>query len=298
MKWGTAAYSLLRFIYWTASLRKIPRTKETRSTIAIAQLKKGQGTPLVAIAGNLAFYPKTNKEGEKDFDPVEGLGIEPGVNPDPVLMQKIKQLLIDHEILSANTEFLFLKNPFADEGHMRRHAEMQLTRLSIIKLVYSAEYQFLFRLATTKKYKIEHLGVSKPPCCMCNTVLSRNMKMDLVASITKDVSKDDISEYYKTVHQAVFPTHSEPVASGPQITKSTINDSKRISYFINSPIYSTEPMFSATGLQFGWDDIGPNSGSWHHPKHPDSWKAIKYTKTINRNRYPPKNLTKPFWLGV
>ena len=135
-KWGAAAYLLLKFIYSSAhGKQQIDQNdnKETRFTIAISKLIQGE-TSVVAVAGNLGFYPK-NKGG---FNEVAGLGIGigPGQNADNNFMKGIQQILIDHEILSGPDEsFLFLKNPL-DKGHMRRHAEIQLTRCAIINKTF------------------------------------------------------------------------------------------------------------------------------------------------------------------
>ena len=133
-KWGAAAYLLLKFIYSSAhGKQQIDQNdnKETRFTIAISKLIQGE-TSVVAVAGNLGFYPK-NKGG---FNEVAGLGIGIGQNADDNFMKGIQQVLIDHEILSGPDEsFLFLKNPL-DKGHMRRHAETQLTRCAIINKTF------------------------------------------------------------------------------------------------------------------------------------------------------------------
>ena len=136
-KWGAAAYLLLKFIYSTANGKHSinqSNNKETRFTIVISKLRQGQ-TSVVAVAGNLGFYPKNKGGGFNDIAGLE-IGNGPGQNADDNFMKGIQQVLIDHEILSGPDEsFLFLKNPL-DKGHMRRHAEIQLTRCAIINKTF------------------------------------------------------------------------------------------------------------------------------------------------------------------
>ena len=86
-----------------------------------------------------------------------------------------------------------------------------------------------FRFAFEKGYVIEHLGVSKPPCCMCDTLLS-NEKNEPAWKFFESpkaeqqhgaVEEDKIKQYYHDVHAKVFPTGSKPVASGPQKVETT-----------------------------------------------------------------------------
>merc|ERR1719458_1291639 len=91
---------------------------------------------------------------------------------------------------------------------MKRHAEMQLTRY-----------------AKKNRFQITNFGVSKPPCCMCDTVLSgEGMMYDHPGWLHYTEAKNGVtvqqgSQYYTDVHQDVFPSPSNPVTSGPQATK-------------------------------------------------------------------------------
>ena len=82
--------------------------------------KKPNRESFVAVAGNLEY--------ERPAQPIANFGFGSAV-PDPDLMAEIQNQLVSNQILSAvNTRpFVFLKNPY-DDYHVKRHAEMQLTR--------------------------------------------------------------------------------------------------------------------------------------------------------------------------
>ena len=127
-KWGTAALAVLKFILE----HEKQNPDDTRFTIAVAEIKdltkKGLQT-CVVVAGNLELLGKKEKKTTKKEKEVENLGFGPDhQSANPTLMYGIQKVLIAFGILTDETKpFIFLRNPF-DGNHMKRHAEMQLTR--------------------------------------------------------------------------------------------------------------------------------------------------------------------------
>lgn len=134
---------------------------------------------------------------------------------------------------------------------MKRHAEMQLTRF-----------------AQSKSFEIERLAVSKPPCCMCDTVLSSegyHFGWTYTGDGLSHMTLSERKAYYDNVHTHVFTATSKPVVSGPQPRQwPTVNNNEK----------------QPTGLQYGYihgippkeDEFEFNVKSWYHPLQRDAWK--------------------------
>merc|ERR1712186_292907 len=126
-------------------------------------------------------------------------------------------------------------------GHMRRHAEMQLTRY-----------------AKRNGFKIMNLGVSKPPCCMCDTVLSSEKNSPGWNHYTAEngVNKARGKTYHTKVHNDVFST-CNPVASGPQTGWTWVTGR---GWFYD--VEQTDSRQYGSRDEEQWNN---NQGSWYHP---------------------------------
>ena len=93
--------------------KKGVESPQTRFTIAIAKIKTSKSS-WIAVAGNLGFERKKGR-----FKDIEVTTLMGGIH---------NQLYSDGILLDNSKPFIFLKNPFDDGYHMKRHAEMQLTR--------------------------------------------------------------------------------------------------------------------------------------------------------------------------
>jgi len=140
-----SAAEILDAIFWLSDI--IPEIKKCdrfmRFTIAIAEI----GDEII-LAGNLHFR---DIEGGRSTWRTFKLD-EPGVKLSILYILQFWGFPIDKVfVLSINQ----IPGDQKNKEYMRRHAEMQLVRF-----------------AKVEKKKIRSLGVSKPPCCLCDATLT------------------------------------------------------------------------------------------------------------------------------
>lgn len=140
------------------------------------------------------------------------------------------------------------------------------------------------RYAKIKGFKITNLGVSKPPCCMCDTVLSSERQSPGWNHYTarNGVTKARGETYHTEVHNDVFST-CNPVASGPQ-TGWEKDGHKRWFYDVEQTDYR----------QYGSrhdKEWGHNKDSWYHPIYNQgSWNTLNYVVMAADQRTDTANI--------
>eukprot|EP00092_Neocalanus_flemingeri_P071960 GFUD01088471.1.p1 GENE.GFUD01088471.1~~GFUD01088471.1.p1 ORF type:complete len:333 (+),score=64.24 GFUD01088471.1:190-1188(+) len=141
-KLARAAIEILDAIFWLSDLQSKQGICQTmiRFTISIAQMNDGE----IYLAGNLDFSSinQNPKSTWKTF-----MLETPGVKLAILYILKKWEFSTDKVFVLTTTK--------RGKEYMRRHAEMQLVRF-----------------AKEKNKDITALGVSKPPCCLCDEALT------------------------------------------------------------------------------------------------------------------------------